>query len=100
MKNQTKNIAAAIIISALFFVPVFCSAQVSGTTGDSNRYVYNPTPPGELFYFLEEEEEEEATLETIELMNMLQKQQQTVQMMSNISKVLHDTAMAVIRKTG
>lgn len=30
----------------------------------------------------------------------LQKQQQTVQMLSTVSKVLHDTALAVIRKIG
>jgi hypothetical protein len=43
---------------------------------------------------------DEAQLANIDLQNMLQKQQQTIQMMSNISKVLHDTAMAVIRKLG
>jgi len=45
MKNQTKNIAASLIISAFFFVPVFCSAQVSG---GSDTFV-NPVPvqPGE-----------------------------------------------------
>ena len=43
---------------------------------------------------------DEAQLANIDLQNMLQKQQQTIQMMSNISKVLHDTAMAVIRKIG
>ncbi len=36
----------------------------------------------------------------VEMQNILQKQQQTQQMMSNISKMLHDTAMAVIRKIG
>lgn len=39
-------------------------------------------------------------LATIDLQNALQKQQQTLQTMGNISKMLHDTAMAVIRKTG
>ncbi len=38
-------------------------------------------------------------LANIDLQNALQKQQQTVQMMSNVSKVLHDTTMAVIRKS-
>ena len=38
--------------------------------------------------------------EQVLLQNMLQKQQQTIQMLSNISKVLHDTALAVIRKIG
>jgi hypothetical protein len=43
---------------------------------------------------------EDAQLANVDLQNMLQKQQQTVQMLSNISKVLHDTALAVIRKVG
>ena len=43
---------------------------------------------------------DDAQLANIDLQNMLQKQQQTLQMMSNISKILHDTAMAVIRKIG
>ncbi len=43
---------------------------------------------------------DDAQLANIDLQNMLQKQQQTIQMMSNISKVLHDTAMSVIRKIG
>jgi hypothetical protein len=43
---------------------------------------------------------DDARLANIDLQNMLQKQQQTIEMMSNISKVLHDTALAVIRKIG
>ncbi len=43
---------------------------------------------------------DDAQLENADLPNMLQKQQQTLQMMSNISKMLHDTAMSVIRKIG
>lgn len=42
----------------------------------------------------------DAQLANIDLQNVLQKQQQLVQMLSNISKVLHDTASAVIRKIG
>ena len=42
----------------------------------------------------------DAQLANIDLQNMLQKQQQTIQMMSNVSKVMHDTALAVIRKIG
>lgn len=41
---------------------------------------------------------DDAALANIDLQNALQKQQQLIQMMSNISKVLHDAAMAVIRK--
>jgi hypothetical protein len=43
---------------------------------------------------------DDSQLANIDMQNMLQKQQQTIQIMSNISKVLHDTAMAVIRKIG
>ncbi|HEY7786442.1 MAG TPA: hypothetical protein VIB00_17055 [Pyrinomonadaceae bacterium] len=43
---------------------------------------------------------DDAQLANVDLQNVLQKQQQTLQMMSNISKMLHDTAMAVIRKMG
>ncbi|MBN1960013.1 MAG: hypothetical protein JW841_03640 [Deltaproteobacteria bacterium] len=43
---------------------------------------------------------DDAQLANVDLQNMLQKQQQTLQMMSNISKVLYDTAMAITRKIG
>ena len=43
---------------------------------------------------------DDAQLANIDLQNILQKQQQTIQMMSDIAKVFHDTAMAVIRKIG
>ena len=39
-------------------------------------------------------------LANVDLQNVLQKQQQTLQMMSNISKMLYDTAQSVIRKIG
>jgi hypothetical protein len=41
---------------------------------------------------------DDAQLANVDLQNMLQKQQQTLQMMSNISKMVHDSAMSVIRK--
>lgn len=43
---------------------------------------------------------DDAQLANIDLQNQLQKQQQTLQTMSNVSKMLHDTAMAIIRKVG
>jgi hypothetical protein len=43
---------------------------------------------------------EDAQLANIDLQSALQKQQQTMQMMSQVSKLLHDTAMAIIRKVG
>lgn len=44
--------------------------------------------------------DEDAQLANIDLQNILQKQQQTLTIMSQISKMLHDAAMAVIRKIG
>jgi hypothetical protein len=43
---------------------------------------------------------DDAELANVELQDILQRQQQTLQMMSNISKMLYDTATAVIRKKG
>ena len=43
---------------------------------------------------------DDAQLANLDLQNMLQKQQQTLQMLSSIPKMLHDTAMAIIRKIG
>jgi hypothetical protein len=43
---------------------------------------------------------DDAQLANVDLQNILQKQQQTLQMMSNISKMLYDTAQSVIRKIG
>ena len=43
---------------------------------------------------------DDAQLANIDLQIMIQKQQQLVQMLSNISKILYDTASAVIRKIG
>ena len=43
---------------------------------------------------------EDAQLANIDLQNALQKQQQVLQTLSNVSKMLHDTAMAIIRKIG
>ena len=43
---------------------------------------------------------DDAQLANVDLQNALQKQQQTLQLMSNVSKMTHDTAMAVIRKIG
>jgi hypothetical protein len=43
---------------------------------------------------------DDAQLANVDLQNVLQKQQQTLQMMSAISKMLNDTALAIIRKIG
>ena len=43
---------------------------------------------------------DDAQLANIDMQSALQKQQQTMQQLSNISKLMHDTAMSVVRKTG
>jgi hypothetical protein len=43
---------------------------------------------------------EDAQLADVDLQTVLQKQQQILHMMSNISKMLHDTAASIIRKIG
>lgn len=43
---------------------------------------------------------DDAQMANVDLQNKLQKMQQTLQTISNISKMLHDTSMAIIRKIG
>ena len=43
---------------------------------------------------------DDAQMANVDLQNTLQKQQQIMTTMTNISKLLHDTALAVIRKIG
>ena len=71
----------------------FAMGEVADTYGEMETYKTN----------LEETLNtlgDDAQLANVDLQNWLQKQQQTLQMMSNISKLLHDTAMNTIRKLG
>ena len=43
---------------------------------------------------------DDAQLANVDLQSGLQQQQQTLQMLSNISKLLHDTALAIVRRFG
>ncbi len=43
---------------------------------------------------------DDAQLANIDLQNVLQKQQQTLITLSNVSKMLHDVAMSIFRKIG
>jgi len=43
---------------------------------------------------------EDGQLGNIDMQSALEKQQQTLQMLSNVSKMYHDTSMAIIRKIG
>ena len=75
----------------------------STTESDGSRTI---STKAELQAYQEEVEDnlntvgEDAQMANLDLQNALQKQQQTLQMMSNISKMLHDTAMSIIRKIG
>ncbi len=43
---------------------------------------------------------DDAQLAQVDLRNLLQRQQQTLQLVSTLSKMLHDTALATIRRIG
>ncbi|MEE8408260.1 MAG: hypothetical protein V3T05_01520 [Myxococcota bacterium] len=43
---------------------------------------------------------DDAQLANVDLQNALQKQQHTLQMLSNMAKMLHDTAMSIVRRMG
>ena len=43
---------------------------------------------------------DDSQLALVDLQNWTQKTQQTMTMMSQISRILHDTSMAVVRKMG
>jgi hypothetical protein len=80
-------------------------ANVDAATATAEGYGLCTTK-GELDAYIQKMEEklnsvgDDAQLANVDLQNILQKQQQTIQMMSNISKMLNDTALAIIRKIG
>ena len=80
--------------------------SVQSTVGNANDEWYGAGASDRLDTMIQNSEEDlngigdDAQLANVDLQNMLQKQQQTLQMLSNISKMLHDTAMATIRKIG
>jgi len=104
MKNKFKNLAAAIMISGLLFVPVLCSAQVEGSSvndgivpghaytvlgtyeQDGKVYVILRNPWGNI-----EVEEEEIYLQSI-----MQSENREFQAISNVFKVRQDTANSTI----
>ena len=66
-------------------------------------YMFIPNDLDDLIAEIEEQLNslgDDAQLANVDLQGKLQKQQQTVQMLSNVSKALHDSAMGVIRKIG
>ena len=111
MKIKFKNLLAILVISGLFSIPILCSAQttVGTNSGIIQGHAYTVLGTYELdgivYVLLRNpwgavEEVEADELPNIDLQNALQKQQQTLQMLSNVSKVLHDTSLAIKRKKG
>jgi hypothetical protein len=92
------------------FTPAAVATDFVGSTEASAGAATAAEPPattkGELDAYIQKMEEklnsvgDDAQLANVDLQNILQKQQQTIQMMSNISKMLNDTALAIIRKIG
>jgi len=91
----------------------FQSDNQSGSDGNIDNFVPFPEGSGgqsnsgeslgDQIEELEDQLEEigdDADLADVDLQDMLDKQRQTIQTMSDASKTLHDTAMAVIRKIG
>jgi len=108
MKNQTKNIAASIIISGLFFVPVFCSAQVNGVSGsnDDNSNVEFPSSGASIYDSQAEAEAEEElyyleglynTQFSTDFENFDQKSNQLFNILSTVLKARKEMASATIR---
>jgi len=103
MKNTIKNIAAVIMISGLFFVPVFCSAQVNGVSGsnDDNYIVETPSPPGAFTIYdsqVEDKEEEEYQTALIEAqLQIIFNEQNGYSTLSSTSAARHAVAMMIIR---
>ena len=90
IKRLTKYFC--IIVVLCFFNLVAIQAQdPNNLTSRSNTQPVNT---------IAVQEEPESESGKNDLQDMLQKQQQIIQMMSNISKVIHDTRMAIIRKIG
>ncbi len=74
-----------------------------GTSGDGKGNIFTKAQLDAYVKNLEEKLNsvgDDAQLANVDLQNTLQKQQQTMQMLSNISKMLHDTTMAIVRKIG
>ena len=84
----------SVIIVLCFFNLVDIKAQYP------NNLTTNTQPATTIVIQEEEEPEPDSELKEIDLQNMLQKQQSILQLISNVSKMMHDTAMAIVRKIG
>ena len=116
--NSARIVAGKLLLKGRgqeFYLPdgVYRRADGQSVTVRGHQIVAALTPPDlgsaskeEMENYIKDLEEQlssvgdDAQLANIDLQNALQKQQQTLQTMSNISKMLHDTAMAVIRRIG
>ncbi len=86
VKRLTLYLCAVVVLCLFNLNAVMAQDQVNQTNTPNTQ----PAPTVE----------KPVQLESIDVQNNLQRQQQSIQLMSNISKVLRDTALAIIRKIG
>lgn len=84
-----KKLSLFLCSAAILILINVTNLRADDTVNQTNS-VSTPPPP------VEQPEKRESN----DLNDMVQKQQQTIQILSNISKILHDTALAIIRKIG
>ena len=97
MKNTFRNIAAAIMISGLFFVPVFGSAQTIGNIVTGHTYTVLGTyeQDGIVYVVLKNPWGVKEEMEEDDYLKILQENRQFT-MVSNILKVKQDTSKSSI----
>lgn len=84
-----KKIFTIVFLTAI----VFYYAKAGDTTSDTSASLKTETVETS-------KDSEQSSLDEMDLQDQLMRDAQTVQTLSNISKVLHDAALAVIRKIG
>ena len=77
-----------------------CAALTLALGGASSASADEDLPDGQAQQASTTSAADDAALANADLQNVLQREQQTLVMMSNVSKMLYDTAQSVIRKIG
>jgi len=99
MKNKFRNLVAAIMISGLYFVPVFCSAQVNNSPVTDNTNVENPSKEEDKSQAEKEAEEELAKYTLSHLQkNSSEVIQTSIEMASDIHMELQYTTGYILRR--
>ncbi|MGB8362718.1 MAG: hypothetical protein WCE80_15065, partial [Acidimicrobiia bacterium] len=87
------------VVQNVFSVPLLDSDDLS-TVADESGISEIEAADSSVVDEIIESAGDDSQLASVDLQDALQRQQQTTQQMSNMSKMLHDTAMAVIGKVG